>query len=221
ARAPRGAPGVGRDPQQARATGGAAGAGDRDRGPLDHRPHRRQRVHDAGRPHRPRGDRAGDPVPRTVSDTPALLARRGRGPLRVRGRDDDEIPPDVRAFVVERDLAGLAAAFRGAQIDLGLTAIETTLEPAGAALLGEAWGLSPQLVRPHAASNRLVITPEQLGERLPQADENTARLFEKQCREVLDVRMARVGVAGQVRSRLRHERAEWPSMAAVAADLHL
>lgn len=135
--------------------------------------------------------------------------------------DDDEIPPDVRAFVVERDLAGLAAAFRGAQIDLGLTAIETTLEPAGAALLGEAWGLEPHLVRPHAASNRLVITPEQLGERLPQADENTARLFEKQCREVLDVRMARVGVAGQVRSRLRHERAEWPSMADVAADLHL
>src|SRR5699024_600444 len=164
--------------------------------------------------------------------------------------DDDEIPPAVRAFVVERDLAGLAAAFRGAQIDRGLTAIETTLgpagaalvgeagglahhaarargasqptlEPAGAALLGEAGGLEPHVVRPYAASNRLVITPEQLGERLPQADENTAGLFEKQCREVLDGRMARVGVAGQVRSRLRHERAEWPSMAEVAADLHL
>ncbi|MGX1856586.1 AraC family transcriptional regulator ligand-binding domain-containing protein [Dietzia sp. NPDC055340] len=133
---------------------------------------------------------------------------------------DDEIPPDVRAFVVERDLAGLAAAFRGAQIDLQLAGIETTLGPAGAALLAEAWRLESAAVAPNCATNRLVIPRERLDERLPQADENTARLFEQQCREVLDARVARVGVAGQVRSRLRHERGDWPSMAGVAADLH-
>ncbi|GLB65217.1 transcriptional regulator [Dietzia sp. NCCP-2495] len=134
---------------------------------------------------------------------------------------DDEIPPDVRAFVVERDLAGLAAAFRGAQIDLQLAGIETTLGPAGAALLAEAWRLEPAAVVPLCATNRLVIPRERLDERLPQADENTARLFEQQCREVLDARLSRVGVAGQVRSRLRHERGDWPSMADVAADLHV
>ncbi|MGX1767104.1 AraC family transcriptional regulator ligand-binding domain-containing protein [Dietzia sp. NPDC055343] len=134
---------------------------------------------------------------------------------------DDEIPPDVRAFVVERDLAGLAAAFRGAQIDLQLAGIETTLGPAGAALLAEAWRLESAAVAPNCATNRLVIPRERLDERLPQADENTARLFEQQCREVLDARVARVGVAGQVRSRLRHERGDWPSMADVAADLHV
>ena len=133
---------------------------------------------------------------------------------------DDEIPPDVRAFVVERDLAGLAAAFRGAQIDLQLAGIETTLGPAGAALLAEAWRLESAAVAPNCATNRLVIPRERLDERLPQADENTARLFEQQCREVLDARVARVGVAGQVRSRLRHERGDWPSMAGVAAGLH-
>lgn len=134
---------------------------------------------------------------------------------------DDEIPPDVRAFVVERDLAGLAAAFRGAQIDLQLAGVETTLGPASAALLAEAWRLESAAVAPNCATNRLVIPRERLDERLPQADENTARLFEQQCREVLDARLARVGVAGQVRSRLRHERGDWPSMADVAADLHV
>src|SRR5699024_9579706 len=56
---------------------------------------------------------------------------------------------------------------------------------------------------------------------LPQGDENTAKLFERQCRELLADRLARVGVAGQVRSRLQHEREVWPSMGDVAADLHL
>ncbi|MCT2122330.1 MULTISPECIES: AraC family transcriptional regulator [Dietzia] len=134
---------------------------------------------------------------------------------------DDAIPPDVRAFVVERDLAGLAVAFRGAQIDLQLVGIETTLGPASAALLAEAWRLEPAAVVSRCATNRLVIPRARLDERLPQADENTARLFEQQCREVLDARLARVGVAGQVRSRLRHERGDWPSMAVLAADLHV
>ncbi|NLD85070.1 MAG: AraC family transcriptional regulator [Actinomycetales bacterium] len=134
---------------------------------------------------------------------------------------DDEIPPDVRAFVVERDLAGLATAFQGAQIDLELTAIETTLGAESAELLAEAWGLESAAVVARCATNRLVIPRQRLDVRLPQADENTARLFERQCREVLDARVAQVGVAGQVRSRLHHEREVWPSMADVAADLHL
>lgn len=134
---------------------------------------------------------------------------------------DDEIPPDVRAFVVERDLAGLATAFRGAQIDLELSRIETTLGPESAAILAEAWELGPDAVLPDCPTNRLVIPRERLDARLPQADENTARLFEQQCREVLAARVARVGVAGQVRSRLQHQRDEWPLMADVAADLHL
>lgn len=134
---------------------------------------------------------------------------------------DDEIPADVRAFVVERDLAGLAAALRGAQIDVGTTGLETTLGPESAVILGEAWGLTADEVRPHAERNRLVITRERLDARLPQGDENTAKLFERQCRDLLDDRVARVGVAGQVRSRLQHERLSWPSMAEVAGELHV
>ncbi|AVZ38225.1 MULTISPECIES: AraC family transcriptional regulator [unclassified Dietzia] len=134
---------------------------------------------------------------------------------------DDEIPADVRTFVVERDLAGLAAALRGAQIDVGITGLETTLGPESAVILGESWGLTVDEVRPYAERNRLAITRERLDARLPQGDENTAKLFERQCRELLDDRLARVGVAGQVRSRLRHERETWPSMTEVAGELHI
>lgn len=134
---------------------------------------------------------------------------------------DDEIPADVRTFVVERDLAGFAVAFRGAQIDVGVTSLETTLGPESAVILGRTWGLAPDEVRPHAERNRLIITRGRLDERLPQGDENTAKLFERQCRELLDSRLARVGVAGQVRSRLQHERESWPSMAEVAGELHV
>ena len=134
---------------------------------------------------------------------------------------DDEIPADVRTFVVERDLSGLAVAFRGAQIELGPVALETTLGPESARLLGEVWGLGPEAVTPGAADNRLAVSREALDARLPQGDENTARLFERQCRDLLAERLARVGVAGQIRSRLRHERHSWPSMTDVAAELHL
>jgi len=135
--------------------------------------------------------------------------------------DDDEIPADVRTFVVERDLSGLAVAFRGAQIELGPLGLETTLGPESARLLGEAWGLAPEAVTPGAADNRLTVSREALDARLPQGDENTARLFERQCRDLLAERLARVGVAGQIRSRLRHERHSWPSMTDVAAELHV
>ena len=134
---------------------------------------------------------------------------------------DHEIPADVRDFVVERDLAGLAAAFDGAQIELGPVALETTVGPESAVLIGQAWGLAPDAVTPGTDQNRLVVSRESLDVRLPQGDENTARLFERQCRELLDGRLARVGVAGQVRSRLQHEHASWPPMADVAADLHV
>lgn len=115
---------------------------------------------------------------------------------------DDQIPADVRTFVVERDLAGLAAAFRGARIDLGPVSLETTLGPESAAC-------------------GVTVSRQALEAELPQGDENTARVFERQCRELLADRLARVGVAGQVRSRLRHERGTWPSMADVAAELHV
>ncbi|MFE7723596.1 helix-turn-helix domain-containing protein [Nocardia rhizosphaerihabitans] len=132
-----------------------------------------------------------------------------------------ELPADVRTFIIERDLAGLAAALRGAHIDLAPVSIDTTLEPARAAMLGQAWGITPDHIRANQDENQLVIPRSILDLRLPQADTNTARIFERQCRRILDHRLARVGVTGQVRSRLLHDPDQWPSMNTVAAELHI
>lgn len=134
---------------------------------------------------------------------------------------DDELPADLRAFVIERDMAGLAAALRGAQIDLAPLALETPLDAERAERLGAVWGVGPEAVTPGAAVTRLVLSRATVERRLPQADANTARLFERQCREILADRVARVGVAGQIRSRLLHDPEGWPSMETVAAELHV
>ena len=134
---------------------------------------------------------------------------------------DDELPPDLRPFIVERDMAGLAAAFEGANIDLEPVRFETVLDRERAALLGDVWGLARDSVIPNQSGNRLLFPRSQLDLQLQQADENTARIFERQCRELLDERVARVGVAGQVRSRLQHDRDSWPSMETVADELHI
>jgi AraC-like DNA-binding protein len=56
---------------------------------------------------------------------------------------------------------------------------------------------------------------------LPQADELTAAMTEAQCREVLDRRTARVGIAGEVRDALLRSPADMPDVATVAARLAL
>lgn len=134
---------------------------------------------------------------------------------------DSELPADIRPFIVERDMAGLATALRGGQIDLAPVSLETTLDPARAVLMGKEWGIGLESVFPGRSANRLMIPPAMLDFRLPQADANTARIFENQCHEILGRRMARVGVTGQVRSRLLHDPTEWPSMHTVADELHI
>lgn len=135
--------------------------------------------------------------------------------------DDSELPAGVRPFIVERDLAGLWSALRGAQIELTPLWIDTTLDPERAALLATSLGLEPAEVHPDRSRNRIACPRWLLDRVLPQADANTARMLEAQCRSLLDRRLARVGVAGQVRSRLLHHPGDLPSMQTVARELHM
>jgi AraC-like DNA-binding protein len=135
--------------------------------------------------------------------------------------DSSEIPVDIRAFVVERDLAGLAAVLRGAGIDLRLDRLDSTLDEQRTLRLAAAWHLAPADVRANQPQNRLVGPLSMLEQPLAQADPNTARVFERQCRDLLQRRLARVGVTGQVRSRLLHIQGELPTMQTIAAELHI
>lgn len=134
--------------------------------------------------------------------------------------DDTDIPAEIRPFIVERDLAGLAAVLEGANIPVEVEWVETTLDEQRARHLAHTWSLTSD-VRPNSAVNRIVGVPGALDMALPQKDPNTSRVFERQCRELLDGRLSRVGVAGQVRSRLLHDQSSFPSMQTIADELHL
>lgn len=135
--------------------------------------------------------------------------------------DDSELPTDVRSFIVERDFAGFVAATQGANLALTPTWAATTLDADRAAKLAELWGLPASDVRSGQCTNRLAATHEVLDMPSPLADANTARKLEHQCRDLLECRLSRVGVAGQVRSRLLHNPGELPTMQAIAEELHI
>lgn len=134
--------------------------------------------------------------------------------------DDTDIPAEVRPFIVERDLAGLAAVLRGADIPIAVDWAETTLDEQRARRLAQTWSLTTD-VRPNRPLNRIVGVRGALDVALPQSDPNTTRVFERQCRELLDGRVSRVGVTGQVRSRILHDQRSFPSMQTIANELHL
>lgn len=135
--------------------------------------------------------------------------------------DDSELPTDVRSFIVERDLAGFVAATQGANLALTPTWADTTLDAERAAKLAELWRLPASDVRSDRRTNRIAATHDVLEMPSPLADANTARKIEQQCRELLERRLSRVGVAGQVRSRLLHNPGELPSMPTIADELHI
>jgi AraC-like DNA-binding protein len=134
--------------------------------------------------------------------------------------DDSDIPADIRPFIVERDLAGLAAVLAGANIPISVDWVETTLDERRAQRLAQSWSLTND-VRPNQPVNRIAGARGSLDVALPQTDPNTARVFERQCRDLLDGRLSRVGVAGQVRSRILHDQQRFPSMQTIADELHV
>jgi AraC-like DNA-binding protein len=130
--------------------------------------------------------------------------------------DDDEIPADIRGFLLERDLAAIATVvpmFLGhipdASLQLSMDAVH------GRPLADLLPTMSIQFRRPRTV---LVFPREFLDERLPQADEHTARMCENQCRQLLEQRCARTGFAERVRSRLLRDPGDLPSMQALAEE---
>ncbi len=134
--------------------------------------------------------------------------------------DDNDIPADIRPFIVERDLAGLAAVLAGANIPIAVEWAETTLDEQRAQRLAQTWPLTSD-VRANRPLNRIVAARGTLDVALPQSDPNTTRVFERQCRELLDRRLSRVGVTGQVRSRILHDQRSFPTMKTIADELHI
>jgi AraC-like DNA-binding protein len=131
--------------------------------------------------------------------------------------DDAAVPEDVRAFVVARDLTGLRTIVDELVAGLPLQRL-TVRQPAppDPAPWWLVFGAVPEF---EAERNVAVIDVAALDLPLPQADELTAAMTQRQCRELVERRRARAGVAGLVRDELVRSPADMPDVDAVARRL--
>lgn len=132
--------------------------------------------------------------------------------------DDSEIPEDVRQFLFERDLAAWGNAMhelRPAYTPV-IGAEFRFARPSYGARYTELCGVEPRF---GASRNAIAIDVARLDDPLPQADSAMARLCLDQCRQLLEKRRVRTGVAGRVRDRLLLAPSEMPGIDRVAEDL--
>lgn len=114
---------------------------------------------------------------------------------------DQLVPHDVRAFLVQRDLAAIVTVMNdllAAPIpihDMELRAAE----PHDVTPYQDVFGVRPRFGR---NENVTVVDAAHLDRPLPQANEHTVALCEAQCRQVVARRRARAGITDEVRQRL-------------------
>ncbi|HSC83442.1 MAG TPA: helix-turn-helix domain-containing protein, partial [Pseudomonas sp.] len=134
--------------------------------------------------------------------------------------DDQATPVDLRAFLLERDLAGMLCLQRALldrpqmlkRLDLRLA------EPTDTSLYVQELGLTPRFAQ---AENRLVIDGHYFDLPLPGANPQAVALCEAQCQQLLDKRRQCGGLAGQIRSLLLGRPGRLPDMEQIAASLHM
>lgn len=149
-----------------------------------------------------------------------LEVERGGGEVLIHLRDE-EIPADVRALLVERDLACVLTLARIAwgPRQTQPRRLDTTLTGARAEALG---ALSPGFrIAGGRPGNALVVDAASLAEPNAQADEATRRACELESVRLLEARTRRVGVAARVRGLLLEHPDTPPPADAVAATLNV
>lgn len=133
---------------------------------------------------------------------------------------DRQIPDDVRQFLFERDFAAWGNVMREIRPAL-LPVISASFRckrPAYASRYRDLCGVEPQYEAEH---NIITFDPAHIDDPLPQSDSDMARLCLDQCRQLLEKRRVRTGVAGRVRDRLLKAPSEMPGIEKVADELHL
>lgn len=114
---------------------------------------------------------------------------------------DESVPADVRQFLVERDVTAMNQVMSDLLgRPLPLTRAEFAFdEPAHADRIAEVTVVAPRFGMGH---NLFAIDPAILDQPLPQANEHTWAMCLSQCRDLVDRRRARTGIAAEVRKLL-------------------
>lgn len=134
--------------------------------------------------------------------------------------DSSQIPPDVRRFLVERDLAAIAhvaplliggnGSTDAVRVELHQTEFPLDL------LTGT--GI-PVTVDADAPRTALTFPSQLLDQPMPAADPAAAAMCVAQCEALLERRRHRVGLAAQLRIRMLGDPAQIPSMVVIAREL--
>lgn len=133
--------------------------------------------------------------------------------------DESQIPDDVRQFLFERDLAAWANVMREIQPVLlpVMSASFRFKRPSYAQRYRELCGLEPRFEAP---DNIICFNPAHIDDPLPQSNSDMARLCVEQCRQLLEKRRVRGGIAGRVRDQLLQAPNRMAGIDEVAANLH-
>jgi len=132
--------------------------------------------------------------------------------------DDHGIPRTLRQFLIEREGASIMTLQRdlfSAAIPLHRVEVRYP-EPAYADMYTDMFGITPLFDAP---ANLAAFDPAVLDLPLPQANQLTARICEEQCRELLDRRSTRGGLARRVRDQLLPNAGAFPGLEEVARQL--
>jgi AraC-like DNA-binding protein len=135
--------------------------------------------------------------------------------------DPSTVPVRLRRFLVERDLAAAAhvaesealGRLRPCRVMFGFPP-----PPGGVRRYEDVFGLRPEFDAPE---HGLAFESALLDRPLPQADAYAARMAEEECRRLVEQRLPRAGLAGQVRRVLLSRPQEPPGLDEVAGMLHL
>jgi AraC-like DNA-binding protein len=135
--------------------------------------------------------------------------------------DEHRLPTDVRAFLVERDLAAIHSV-AGELLTRSLPLLDLRLAAPGPSAPGtdpaarEVFGRVPSY---SCARSALVFDPGHLERPLPQANPQSRAMSEALCNDVVARRRARTGVTQQARVLITQHLAQGAPMEAVARDL--
>ncbi len=134
--------------------------------------------------------------------------------------DGSGIPADLRGYFLEREVALIFVAGRALDVTIPAVRLELELDAARADALAEI--ATVERILPGSARTALVLPRSFLDLAMPHADSHTASMIERQCREALQTLLdGGWKLSTLVRERLLREPGEVPSMAEVAAELHI
>lgn len=133
--------------------------------------------------------------------------------------DPDPIPPHLRQFLLERDMATALSLVREITFQgVEFKGVEFTGEPdVSASAIESLCGITPTF---HAGANRILVNRAGAGQPFPGYDPVLTRMLEQQCQQRMDT-VENSGLAGKVRQKLLGELGLGATLNDMASELAL